>query len=179
MRMALIVLILTVQVSCSPPSRTPDQEATPAQKGFSYDVAYQVTEGGLKGMYLFVDPATGETWAEYRDDREAVEQGGFGDPLAPCSRGSIGCYRAWGGRPLVSALPPPDFLGGEFRYSSRPTTFWTMSCHEIRATSDEGATTSIVCPAVGLVAFSVSATGGPGPVERFELRSFNGLFAQR
>jgi hypothetical protein len=178
MRIALIALILVAQASCSHPE-APDDGATPARAKPSYDVAYQVTEGGFKGMYLFVDPTTGETWGEYRDDRDAVEKAGFGDPLAPCGRGSIDCYRAWGGRPLLSALPPPDFLNGEYSYSSRPTTFWTMACEEIRATSDEGATTSIVCPVVGLVAFSMSASGARGPAERFELRSFNGLFAQR
>ena len=130
-------------------------------------------------MYLFVDPTSGETRVEYRDGREAIAKDGFGDPLLPCSRGSIGCYRTWGGRPLLSSLPPPDFLNGEFRYSVRPKTYWSRPCSEIRATSEQGTTTSVVCPIVGLVEFSIPVTGGPAPVERFELRSFNGLFAQR
>ncbi|MET4682750.1 hypothetical protein [Brevundimonas faecalis] len=179
MRNALITVFLVALASCSEPSPAPDIEPASGRTDASFDVAYQVTEGGFQGMYLFADPKTGETWSEYRDDREAVAKGGFGEPLTPCSRGSIRCYRMRSGQPLLSSLPPPDFLNGEFRYSSRPMTYWTWPCTEISAVSERGATTSVVCPVVGLVAFSIAATGGPGSVERFELRSFNGLFAQR
>jgi len=179
MRNTLIILFLVALASCSEPSPAPDFEPAPSRIAASFDVAYQVTEGGFLGMYLFADPRLGETWSEYRDDREAIAKGGFGDPLTPCSRGSISCYRTWGGQPLLSSLPPPDFLNGEFRYSARPRTYWTWSCNEISATSERGTTTSVVCPVVGLVEFSIPTTGGPSSVERFELRSFNGLFAQR
>ena len=130
-------------------------------------------------MYLFVDPTSGEVWNEFRDDRDAQAKGGFGEPLVPCSKGAIGCYRAEGGRPLLSSAPTPDFLDGEFRYSARPRTYWSWDCTEIAAISEQGTTTSVVCPVVGLVEFSISSPGGPAPVERYQLRSFNGLFAQR
>lgn len=174
MRSALIALILVALASCSQPSRAPERR----QPEPGFNVAYQATEGGLQGVYLFVDPGSGDTWSEYRDDREALAKGGFGDSLLPCSQGSIGCFRAWG-QPLLSALPPPDFLNGEYRYSVRPRTYWAMPCSEISAASDRGTTSSVVCPVMGLVEFAVSTTGGPSPVERFQLRSFNGLFAQR
>src|SRR5690606_9537584 len=120
MRNTLIILFLVALASCSERSPAPDFEPAPSRIAASFDVAYQVTEGGFLGMYLFADPRLGETWSEYRDDREAIAKGGFGDPLTPCSRGSISCYRTWGGQPLLSSLPPPDFLSGEFRYSARP-----------------------------------------------------------
>lgn len=70
-------------------------------------------------------------------------------------------------------------LKGEFRYAARPVTYWSWSCNEIRATSERGTTTSVVCPVVGLVEFSIPTTGDGSSVERFELRSFKGLFADR
>jgi hypothetical protein len=179
MRQALFIVSLTLLASCSEPSPDPDPASPSARNAVSFDVAYQVTEGVFQGMYLFVDPRSGETWPEYRDEREAVAKGGFGDPLTPCSRGSIRCYQTRGGQPLLSSLPPPDFLNGEFRYATRPRTYWSWPCTEISATSKRGATTSVVCPVVGLVEFSVAATNDSRQVQRFQLRSFNGLFAQR
>lgn len=180
MRHALLSVFLTALVSCSESSPTPDPATSASRISVAaYDVAYQVTEGQFKGIYLFVDPGSGVTWSEYRDDREAVAKGFFGDDLTPCTRGLIGCYKTRGGQPLLSSLPPPDFLNGEFRYSARPVTYWSWPCDEIRATSDRGITTSVVCPVVGLVEFSIPKTGDASSVDRFELRSFNGLFAER
>lgn len=180
MRNALLSIFLVALMSCSESSPTPEPAASPRRIDVAaYDVAYQVTEGDFRGMYLFADPRLGATWSEYRDDREAVAKGFSGDDLTPCSRGSIGCYRTRGGHPLLSSLPPPDFLNGEFRYSARPVTYWSWPCNEIRATSEGGITTSVVCPVVGLVEFSIRTTGDPKSVDRFELRSFAGLFAER
>lgn len=180
MRNVLLSVFLVALVSCSEPSPTPNPATSPSRIDVAaFDVAYQVTEGDFRGMYLFVDPRLGITWSEYRDDREAVAKGFSGDDLTLCSRGSIGCYRTRGGQPLLSSLPPPDFLNGEFRYAARPVTYWSWSCNEIRATSERGITTSVVCPIVGLVEFSIPTTGDGSSVERYELRSFKGLFADR
>lgn len=128
---------------------------------------------------MFVDPASGETWAAFRDDQDAVEKEDPGDPLSPCARDAIGCFRTTVGPPLLSALPPPDFLNGAFRYSARPRRYWAMPCNEISAISDRGATISVVCPTVGLVEFSFDVPGSESPVERYQWKSMNGLFAQR
>lgn len=180
MRNATLSVLLVALMSCSESSHTRDSATSPSRIDVAaYDVAYQVTEGDFRGMYLFVDPRVGATWSEYRDDREAVAKGFSGDDLTPCSRGSIGCYRTRGGQPLLSSLPPTDFLNSRFRYSARPVTYWSWPCNEITATSDRGITTSVVCPVMGLVEFSTPTTGDASSVDRFELRSFNGLFAER
>ena len=127
---------------------------------------------------MFIDPASGDSWVEFRDDREAQSKAGFSDPLSPCSAGSVGCYQ-FAGQPLLSALPLPGFLGGAYRFSARPKRYWNYPCTEISAVSDRGTTTSVVCEAIGLVEFSFVVTGSLSPLERYQLRSFNGLFAQR
>lgn len=178
MRLFLFIAAMVGLSACSQPSQIASAPSDQRMIGSDFSVAYEATDGGFKGMSLFVDPASGETWVAFRDDREAVSKEGFGDPLTPCDVGLIGCFRMHG-QPLLSDLPPAGFLGGEFRFSSSPRSFWAMPCKEIRAMSDHGTTISIVCPVVGLVKFSFAMTGSDGPLERYRLKSMNGLFSQR
>lgn len=182
MRLVICAALMTAAGGCYQPSQEADAQLDHGVTSFdftAFSAAYEATEGGFKGMSMFVDPASGETWVAFRDERDALSKEGFGDPLSPCNQGSISCFRTTGGQPLLSALPPPDFLGGAFRYSAQPRQFWTMSCNEISAVSDRGTTTSVVCPVVGLVEFSFVVTGSESPLERYELKSMNGLFAER
>lgn len=178
MRFALFAVIMFALASCSSPNPgagpTPNSRSNP-----NFNVAYEATDGGFKGMSMFIDPTSGETWIAFRDEREAVAKEGFGDPLSPCGRGPINCFQTTGKQPLLSALPPADFLGGAFSYSAQPRQFWSMPCNEISAVSDQGTTTSVVCPVVGLVEFSFVVTGSDSPLERYRLKSMNGLFAER
>jgi hypothetical protein len=69
MRNVLLSVFVVALVSCSEPSPTPNPATSPSRIDVAaFDVAYQVTEGDLRGMYLFVDPRLGITWSEYRDD---------------------------------------------------------------------------------------------------------------
>ncbi|GEM_PF-5296819 len=179
MRPSFILALLTAVGGCSQPVREADSQSGQGVSALNYSVAYEATEGGFKGVSMFVDPASGQTWASFRDDRDAPQKEGPGDPLSPCSQGSIGCFQTTGGQPLLSALPPADFLGGAFHYSAGPRQYWSMPCNEISAVSDRGTTTSIVCPVVGLVEFSFVVSGSDSPLERYQLKSMNGLFAQR
>lgn len=179
MRVALFTVLVFAMASCSSP--TPDAGPDRAQGhiNLDYNVAYEATEGGFRGMSMFIDPASGETWVAFRDEREGVSKEGFGDPLSPCSRGSIKCFQTTSAQPLLSALPPADFLQGAFSYSAQARQFWSMPCNEISAVSARGTTISVVCPRVGLVEFSFVVTGSESPLERYQLRSMNGLFAER
>ena len=179
MRLIVCAVLLITIGGCSQRSQEADAQPDQGVAGSDFSVAYEATEGGFKGMSMFIDPSSGETWVAFRYERDALQKEGFGDPLSLCNQGSISCFRTTAGQPLLSALPPPDFLSGAFRYSVQPRQFWSMRCNEISAVSDRGTTTSVVCPVVGLVEFSFAFTGSDSPIERYQLKSMNGLFAQR
>lgn len=172
-RIVGLVTILLGTANCvqaPPPSET--QQASP-----TYDIAYEAVEGPFKGMALFIDQGSGETWAAFRDQREAVSKEGPGTRLVTCGQDTIGCFKDEQRPPLLSTLPPTDFLDGAFRYGARPTKFWAMSCNEIEAAATDVATKSTVCPVIGLVQFSYWANGVQA--ERYQLKSWAGLFSQR
>lgn len=173
MRCVLIASVIVGLAGCSPAWWQAEQ--SPAS--LDYRVAYEAASGPFQGMSLFVDPSLGETWVALRDDNEGLSKEGVGDPLTPCDQGSISCFKPEGRPPLLSALPPDGFLEGQFRYSARPVTVWTMPCTEIAAASAGATTTSTVCDTIGLVAFTYAVADAP--VERYELKSFAGLFATR
>lgn len=173
MRCLAIAMLFLGVTNCSPAQ----QKAAPAPAALDYRVAYEAAAGGFEGMSLFIDPALGETWVAFRNENEGVSKEGYGDPLAPCGQSSIGCFKPDGRPPLLSKLPPDGFLGGDFIYSARPVTVWTIPCNEISAVSARATTTSTVCGSVGLVAFTYAVLGNP--VERYELKSYAGLFATR
>jgi len=179
MRLFVSIAMAFVVWGCS--QRPQEGDAAPEQGDSRpiFSVAYEATEGGFSGMSMFVDPASGEVWSAFRDDRDELAKDGPGDPLTPCGQGSVGCFQTTGGQPLLSALPPADFLSGAFRYSAQPRQYWSMPCNEISAVSDRGTTTSVVCPVVGLVEFSFVVSGSDSPLERYQLKSMNGLFAGR
>lgn len=174
MRVVVFAAIVLGATGCS--NEPPRPQPVPPK--LHYDIAYEATTGGFKGMSLYIDESLGETWVAFRDEREALQKEGFGDPLVPCGQGALGCLKPEGRPPLLSALPPTGFLGGAFRYSARPVTKWAMPCTEITASSERAKTVSIVCEVVGLVQFTY-VTGGNPPVEQYELKSWNGLFSHR
>lgn len=173
MRIVGLVTILLGTVGCTQAQPQPE----PRRTSLTYDIAYEAMEGRLKGLALFIDQASGDTWVAFRDEREAVSKEGPGSPLVACREGAIGCFKEEQRPPLLSTLPPADFLNGAFRYTARPASFWAMTCTEIEASSQEATTTSIVCPVVGLVQFAYAVNGNP--TERYQLKSWAGLFAQR
>ncbi len=172
MRIASLAMILMGTACCTTvPSRPEIDRGAPR-----YDIAYEAVEGGFMGMGMFIDGSSGETWIAFRDDREKIESEGYGEPLAACGQGRVGCFKEELRPPLLSALPPPDFLDGAFTYASRPRRFWAVPCTEISATAGVATTTSVVCPVLGLVEFSY-ANGTA--VDRYQLKSWVGLFSQR
>ncbi|MNR22947.1 hypothetical protein D3C85_1399340 [compost metagenome] len=179
MRLFVYAALLTAVGGCSQPPQEADAKLEQSVRRLDYSVAYEATEGGFKGMSMFVDPASGETWAAFRDERDALAKEGPGDPLSPCTQRPVGCFQTTGGQALLSDLPPAGFLNGAFRYSAQPRQYWSMPCNEISAVSDRGTTTSVVCPSVGLVEFSFVVSGSDSPLERYQLKSMNGLFAER
>lgn len=174
MRIAGIVMILLGTANCN----SPPPQVQPEQAELNYDIAYESVEGGFKRMALFIDPTEGATWAAFRDERDAISKEGPGETLLHCGTGAIGCFKEAQLPPLLSALPPAEFLDGAYQYTARSTRFWAISCTEIAASSELATTTSVVCPALGLVQFSYSVDGND-EAERYQLKSYSGLFARR
>lgn len=89
MRIVVLAAILGAMGSCSPTQREAEQVSDSSPRGPEYNVAYEATEGGFKGMSMFIDPPSGETWVAFRDDHERVANEDFGDALVACTEGSL------------------------------------------------------------------------------------------
>lgn len=168
MRKALTILLLLLGAGCSPKAvGLPEAE-------FDFSPAYEAVGGPFLGMALFIDEKTGTSWISFS---EIGGSEGFGDGFAPCSGGTVKCLQSEAWPPLLSSLPPRDFLGGAFTYAAVDVGRRSNTCSEITATAGTRQTISIVCPVVGLVEFQYRREGRM--VEKYILKGMTGLFGSR
>lgn len=168
MRRALAILVLLLGAGCTPkPSGLVETE-------LDFSAAYEAVEGPFLGMALFVDEKTGTDWISFS---EIGGTEGWGGGFAQCSAGTVKCLQSEAWPPLLSVLPPHDFLGGSFTYAAVDVDRRSNTCSEITATAGTRQTISIVCPVVGLVEFQYRREGRL--VERYILKGMTGLFGSR
>lgn len=141
-----------------------------------FDVAYQQVQGSSPGVMLFFDEPTALALWEFRDERDAVQKVSS-ESLIVCHATGGRCLIDQGRPPILSDVPANLTLGGQFRYTETPVRKWASNCRAISASADSQTTTSVNCPLFGVV--EIMYSGPTGAVERYELKSYRGLFARR
>jgi len=168
MRRALTILMLLLGAGCAL------KPVGHAETELDFSPAYEAVEGPFLGMALFIDERSGTDWISFS---EVGGTEGWGGGFAQCSAGTVKCLQSEVWPPLLSSLPPHDFLGGSFTFAAVDVDRRSSTCSEITTTAGTLQTISIVCPVVGLVEFQYRREGRL--VEKYILKGMTGLFGSR